>query len=115
MSYSESLDHDRAHLKSHFSDFLLSLGSYFNVAPVMGYHDLQTEDYTDAGVNVGLELCLVLSRTGAAEIRLSQTFVSPLKESEVGLTHLSASYSLTQNFRLSVEIEQQNARQGKES
>lgn len=115
LSYSESLDHNRAHLKSDFSYFLLPLGSYFNVAPVMGYHYLRTEDDTDAGVNLGLELRLVLSRTGAAEIRLSQTFLSPLKESEVGLTHLSASYSLTQNFRLSVEIEKQNARQGKES
>lgn len=113
--YSKSFNHDRAHVKSDISYFLLPLGHYFNLAPVMGYHYLKTETYTEEGLNLGLQLRLVLSRTGAADIRLTQSFISPTAETEVGLTNLTVGYSITKQLRLGVEIEKQNARQGKDS
>jgi len=58
---------------------------------------------------------LVLSRTGAADIRLTQSFISPTAETEVGLTNLTVGYSITKQLRLGVEIEKQNARQDKDS
>ncbi|AFZ44585.1 hypothetical protein PCC7418_2438 [Halothece sp. PCC 7418] len=115
VGYSESFNHDRAHFKSDFSYSLLPLGNYFNVAPVMGYHALETEDYQEDGLNLGLQVRLILSRTGAADIRLTQSFISPTTETEVGLTNLAIGYSLTKQLRLNVEIEKQNARQAKES
>jgi len=113
--YSKSFNHDRAHVKSDISYFLFPLGHYFNLAPVMGYHHLKTETYTEDGLNLGLQLRWVLSRTGAADIRLTQSFISPTAETEVGLTNLTVGYSITKQLRLGVEIEKQNARQGKDS
>ncbi len=115
VGYSESFNDNYAHFKSDFSYFLFPLGNYLNVAPVMGYHALETEDYHEDELNLGLQVRLVLSRTGAADIRLTQSFISPTTETEVGLTNLAVGYSVTKQLRLSVEIEKQNARQGKDS
>lgn len=115
IGYSESFNNDRAHFQSDFSYFLFPLGHYFNVAPVMGYHVLETENAQEDGVNLGLQLRLILSRTGAAGIQFTQSFISPTAESEVGLTNITAGYSVTKQLRLSVEIEKQNSRAGQES
>jgi len=115
VGYSESFNNDRAHFKSNFSYSLFPLGNYLNVAPIIGYHSLETEDYREDGLNLGVQVRLVLSRTGAADIRFTQSFISPTTETEVGLTHLAVGYSVTKQLRLSVEIEKQNARQAKDS
>jgi len=95
--------------------YVLPLGSYVNIAPVVGYRHLETNRYSTDGVNVGAKLLLVLSRTGAADVSLTQTWVSPGSSEEVGLTTLSAGYALTRNLRLSTDIQKQNARQHKDS
>jgi hypothetical protein len=95
--------------------YVLPLGSYVNIAPVVGYRHLETTRYSTDGVNVGAKLLLVLSRTGAADVSLTQTWVSPGSSEEVGLTTLSAGYALTHNLRLSTDIQKQNARQHKDS
>ena len=95
--------------------YVLPLGSYINVAPVVGYRHLETDAYLTNGVNVGVRLLLVLSRSGAADISLTQSWVAPGTEEEVGLTTLSVGYAFTRNLRLSTDIQQQNARQSKDS
>lgn len=94
--------------------YILPLGSYFNVAPVIGYRHLETDKYTTDGVNVGLRLLLALSRTGAADIAVTQSWVDPGGDQETGMTTLSFGYALTHNLRLSTDLQQQNARQGKD-
>ncbi len=95
--------------------YLRPLGSYVNVAPVVGYRNLETDRYSTDGVNLGARLLLVLSRGGAADISLTQSWVAPGTDEEVGLTTLSVGYALTRNLRLSTDIQKQNARQSKDS
>lgn len=95
--------------------YLRPLGSYINVAPVVGYKHLETNLYSTDGVNLGVRLLLVLSRGGAADISLNQSWVAPGTAQEVGLTTLSFSYALTHNLRISTDIEKQNARLNKDS
>ena len=95
--------------------YVLPLGSYINIAPVVGYRHLETDRYSTDGVNVGGRILLVLSRGGAADVALTQSFVSPGSSEEVGLTTLSAGYAITRNLRLSTDIQKQNAREGKDS
>ena len=95
--------------------YLRPLGSYVNVAPVVGYRHLETDEYSMDGVNVGARLLLVLSRGGAADFSLTQSWVSPGTDEEVGLTTLSFGYAFTSNLRLSTDIQKQNSRQSKDS
>jgi hypothetical protein len=95
--------------------YLRPLGSYVNVAPVVGYRHLETDEYSTDGVNVGARLLLVLSRGGAADFSLTQSWVSPGTAEEVGLTKLSFGYAFTSNLRLSTDIQKQNSRQSKDS
>jgi len=95
--------------------YVLPLGSYVNVAPVVGYRNIQTDQYSTDGVNVGARLMLALSRTGAADLSLTQSFVSPGSRDEVGISTLSVGYAVTRNLRLSTDIQKQNSRQRKDS
>jgi hypothetical protein len=58
---------------------------------------------------------LVLSRGGAADISLTQSWVSPGTDEEVGLTTLSFGYAVTRNLRLSTDIQKQNSLEDKDS
>lgn len=101
---------DRVSYGAEVQYYLLPLGSYFNLAPVVGYRSLQTSAYTVDGVNVGLRLVLVPSRTGAADLSLTQTWVLPSGGGgTIGLTTLSAGYAITSQLRLSTDIQVQNA------
>lgn len=95
--------------------YLRPLGSYVNFAPVLGYRYLETSRYTTEGVNVGVKLLLVLSRGGAADIGLSQSWVAPGTRDEVGLTTLSVGYAVTRHFRVAGDIQQQNTRLSQDS
>jgi len=95
--------------------YLRPLGSYVNVAPVVGYRHLQTNRYSTDGVNLGARLLLVLSRGGGADISLTQSWVSPGTDEEVGLTTLSLGYAVTRSLRVSTVIQKQNAPQDKDS
>jgi hypothetical protein len=95
--------------------YLRPLGSYVNVAPVVGYHHLETNQYTTSGINLGAKLQLALSRGGAADMSLTQSWVAPGSTVEVGLTKLSFGYAVTRKLRVSTDIEKQNARQSKDS
>ncbi|HBE17843.1 MAG TPA: hypothetical protein DEG17_26090 [Cyanobacteria bacterium UBA11149] len=113
--YQASFNGKRESLGTDLHYYLRPLGSYVNIAPVVGYRYLETDEYATDGVNLGMRIRLVLSRTGAADISLTQTFVSPGSRDEVGITTLSFGYAVTQNLRLSTDIQKQNARQNKDS
>jgi hypothetical protein len=95
--------------------YLLPLGGYFNLAPVLGYRYLETPRYITDGLNVGFRVQAVLSRTGAADISLTQTWVDPQQSDEVGITKLSFGFALTHNLRVSTDIEKQNSNQKKDT
>jgi len=95
--------------------YILPLGGYFNIAPVLGYRYLETPRYITDGLNVGAKFQAVLSRTGGADISFTQTWVDPRQSEEVGITKLSFGYALTKNLRLSTDIEKQNSKQKKDT
>jgi len=95
--------------------YVRPLGSFVNLAPVLGFRHLETDEYSTNGVNIGAKLLLVLSRGGAADISLTQTWVSPATDEEVGLTTLSFGYAITRNLRLSTDIQRQHSRVDKDS
>lgn len=91
--------------------YVRPLGSYINVAPVIGYRHLETID----GANLGIRALFVLSRGGGADISLTQSWVAPFSADETGLTTLSIGYALTHNLRISTEFQRQNSPIQKES
>ncbi|MBW4631700.1 MAG: hypothetical protein KME30_07295 [Iphinoe sp. HA4291-MV1] len=95
--------------------YLRPLGSYINIAPVVGYRHLETKSDSTDGVNLGAKLLLVLSRGGAADISLTQSWVAPGTGEEVGFTTISVGYAITRNLRISTDIQQQNTRQDKDT
>lgn len=113
--YQASFNGDRESVGGNLHYYVLPLGSYFNFAPVLGYRYINSGDYSTDGVNVGIRLVLSLSRTGAADISLTQSFVSPGDREEVGMTTLSVGYAITKNVRLSADIQQQNSTEDKDS
>ncbi|NJR38315.1 MAG: hypothetical protein HC781_05040 [Leptolyngbyaceae cyanobacterium CSU_1_4] len=95
--------------------YALPLGSSVNVAPIIGYRWLESDRYNIDGANLGLRLQLQLSRTGASDITLAQSWVNPGSETEeVGMTTLTFGYALTPNLRLSTDLQQQNAPEDKD-
>lgn len=95
--------------------YVLPLGSQINLAPVVGYRYVDTARSTTSGLNVGARLLLVPSRTGAADVSLTQTWVAPGTGEEVGITVLSVGYALTHNLRLSTDWQRQNSRRVKDT
>lgn len=113
--YQAAFNGDRTAYGGDLRYYVLPLGGYINFAPVVGYRHLETDRYSTDGVNLGARVLLVLSRGGAADISLTQSWVSPGTDEEVGLTTLSVGYAVTRNLRLSTDIQKQNARQQKDS
>jgi hypothetical protein len=113
--YQTAFNGKRTAVGANLQYYLLPLGDYVNVAPILGYRYIQTGNYSTDGLNLGLKLKLALSRTGAADITVSQSFISPGGDNEVGLTTLSVGYALTPNIRLAADIQAQNSRARKDS
>ncbi|MDX2213346.1 MAG: hypothetical protein SFY66_08665 [Oculatellaceae cyanobacterium bins.114] len=113
--YQQAFEGDRQSYGGDLRYYIRPLGSSINMAPLVGYRHLETDDYTTEGVNVGIRLMLALSRTGAADISLSQSWVNPGNEDEVGLTTLSFGYALTHTMRVSTDLQRQNAHESKDS
>ncbi|MEL4897048.1 hypothetical protein [Crocosphaera sp. Alani8] len=95
--------------------YLLPLGYYANVAPVVGYRSISTRNYSEDGVNIGGKVIFPLSRSGAADLSFSHTFISPGEDDEVGVSNVSFGYAITPEIRLATEIEKQNSRVKKDS
>lgn len=95
--------------------YVLPLGSSINVAPLVGYRHIDTDRYTTSGINVGARLRIVPSRTGAADVTFTQSWVAPGTREEVGISTLSFGYALAEDVRLSTDLEKQNALARKDS
>jgi hypothetical protein len=114
--YQAALQGAREAYGSELRYYALPLGSSVNIAPVVGYRRVEGDSYSTDGVNVGLRLQLQLSRTGAADMALTQSWVNPGSDSEeVGLTTLTFGYAVTDHLRLSTDLQKQNAPQQKDS
>jgi hypothetical protein len=88
--------------------YLRPLGSRFNVAPVVGYRSLETEADHGSGFSAGVRMVLALSRNGASDIALSQTWVNPGREDGAGLTSISTGYAVTSHLRVGTEMQIRN-------
>jgi len=113
--YQAAFNGDRESWGADLRYYVLPLGSIINVAPQVGYRRLETPQYTTDGVNLGAKLLLVPSRTGAVDLSLTQTWVNPGGDEEVGMTTFSVGYALTDNLRLSTDFQKQNSRFRKDS
>ena len=113
--YQTSFNGERVSTGANLHYFVFPLGSYVNVAPLVGYRYVKSDDFDTDGVNLGLRLMLALSRTGAADISLSQSFVSPGGDREVGLFSIAVGYGITPKIRLSTDWKLQNSQQEKDN
>ena len=85
--------------------YTLPLGSYFNIAPTLGYRQINLSQQPQiSGVDLGLQGVFVLS-PHAADLRLGQTFTAPGASTETGITTISASYAITPSIRLHSRVE----------
>ena len=107
--YQSAFNGNRNAVDADLHYFLLPLGNYVNIAPLVGYRYVQSNDFNTDGLHVGLRLMLTFSRTGAGDISLSQSFISPGGSEEVGITSLSVGYGVTSKLRLSTDLEWQNS------
>lgn len=113
--YQTNFKNDRSSWGADLRYYLRPLGNRFNLAPIVGYRQVEIDRDTTSGLNLGLRAVFVLSRKGAADIALSQSWVAPTRDREVGLTTLSFGYAVTAQLRLSTEFQRQNGRQQNES
>lgn len=113
--YQRSFNGEREAYGADLRYYVLPLGSYVNIAPQVGYRNLTTGNFSTDGVNVGVRVMLALSRTGAADVSFTQSFVSPGSNEEVGISTLSVGYAVTRNLRVSTDIQKQNSREEKDS
>ncbi len=110
--------HHQAQFNSYGVDlnyYVLPLGGYINLAPVIGYRHLESAAYNRDGLNLGIKLLLVPARGGGGDIALQQSWVGLGTSAEVGISTLTAGYALTKQLRISGEIQFQNARESKDS
>jgi hypothetical protein len=89
--------------------YVLPLGGYFNVAPVVGYRHIEGESYSTSGVELGGRAMLVLSRTGGADLSVGYSVVGVGGDQTVGLGTLGVGYAITPQFRLSTDIRRHDA------
>ncbi len=113
--YSRSWNGQREDYGGEARYYLLPLGGYVNIAPTVGYRALSTSTYQTNGLDVGLRLMLVPSRGGGADLALSQQWVAPGSESEVGITSLAIGYAVTRQLRLGTNFQLQNSHFGQDS
>lgn len=105
--YQQNFRGDRTAYGASLHYYFLPLGSYFNVSPILGYrHADSGSDYSIDGAHVGIRARLVPSRTGIADFTVDQSWVVGDSET-LTITQLNVGYALTQNLRLSTDIEWQ--------
>ncbi|MEY3297231.1 MAG: hypothetical protein RLZZ597_491 [Cyanobacteriota bacterium] len=113
--YSRSSNGQRESYGAEARYYLLPLGGYVNVAPSVGYRSVSAPAYSTDGVDLGLRLMVIPSRGGAADFALSQHWVAPGTDGEVGITSFNLGYAVTRQLRLGSNLEFQNSRFGQES
>ena len=107
-NFRSNSENNRSSIGGNLNYYLLPLGSYVNIAPTLGYQSIETGTYQTDGVNVGIKLILALSPQGAADVSISQSFISPTSNDEVGITEVQAGYAVTEKIRVFAGISWQN-------
>ena len=105
--YQQNFRGDRESYGADLRYYLLPLGGYVNVAPVLGYRSITTEGFSVDGLTLGFQLKLIPSRGGGADFAYTQTWTAPGSGDSASTTELEFGYALTDHLRLSSEIEWQ--------
>lgn len=106
--YQQNFRGDRQAYGANLHYYVLPLGGYVNVSPIVGYRYAKAaNDYSVSGANVGVRLRAVPSRTGAADITLDQSWIVGDSEG-LSITQVNVGYALTQDLRLSTDLEWQS-------
>ena len=90
--------------------YLLPLGGYFNLAPVVGIRSLSTSTTQTTGLNLGARLLVVPSRGGGADVTLQQTWTAIGTDREVGVGKISVGYAIAPKLRLATDLERWQGR-----
>ena len=107
--YQQNYRGDRQSYGAELRYYILPLGGYFNVAPTVGYRTARSAEYYQvSGTNVGVRLRFVPSRTGAADLTLDQSWVVGDSQG-LSITQLNLGYAITQDLRLSTDLEWQRS------
>lgn len=106
--YQTAFEEDQSIYGADLRYYVLPLGSSVNIASVVGYRSIETEDIDTDGVNVGMRFLLVPSRTGAADLSFTQSWVALGTDSQVSLSTFTVAYALTQQLRLSTNFQLQS-------
>lgn len=85
--------------------YLLPLGGYINIAPVVGWRSFSTATTQNQGLNIGAKLMLIPSRGGGADVALQQTWVNVGSDREIGIGKVSVGYAIAPQLRLATTIE----------
>ncbi len=106
--YQQNFEGDRQSFGTDLHYYILPLGGYINVAPIVGYRYAESgNDYSISGANVGVRLRVVPSRTGAADFTVDQSWVVGDSEG-LSVTQLNFGYAIAQNLRISTDLEWQS-------
>ena len=104
-SYQTEFSGRESELVANIRYYVLPLGSYWNISPIVGYRQFNQLDRPQiSGLDVGLQGILILSPR-SSDLRLSHTFTSPSGNLEMSTTTLSTSYAISNNLRLGTKIE----------
>ncbi len=90
--------------------YLLPLGGYINIAPVVGWRSISTSNTQNQGLNVGAKLMLIPSRGGGADVALQQTWINVGTAREVGIGKVYVGYAIASQLRLATTIERWQGR-----
>lgn len=90
--------------------YIFPLGSYINVAPVVGIRSLSTSTTQTTGLNLGARVLLIPSRGGGADVMLQQTWTSIGTDQEVGIGKISVGYAIAPKLRIATDLERWNGR-----
>jgi hypothetical protein len=107
--YQTAFDRNRESYGTNLRYYILPLGNRINIAPLIGYRSVAAEHDSTDGIDVGMRLLLIPSRTAAADIAFTQTWIIPTDtDATVSLSTLSFAYALTQHLRLATDLQLQH-------
>lgn len=113
--YQTAFERDRVSYGANLRYYVLPLGDRVNVAPVVGYRSIETEEAAVEGVDLGVRFLLVPSRTGAADLSFTQTWVIPGTDTTVSLSTLTFAYAVTDDLRLATDLQLQHTSEATDS
>lgn len=113
--YETAFTADRQSYGANLRYYLLPLGNRVNVAPVVGYRVVEIANGSTDGVDLGIRLLFVPSRTAAADIAFTQTWIIPDDNETISRSTLTFAYALTHQLRLATDLQLQHTDQTTDS